>query len=332
MEDLYVVTGASGHLGNVMARTLVQHGCCVWVFLFTGENNVVEGVKRVFHGDVCEKNSLDVVFQAAGDQNIIFIHCAGIVSIKSRYFQHLHDVNVGGTKNVVDLCLKYKVKKLIYVSSVHAIPENPPGSEVTETEEFDPNKVVGHYAKTKAEATKYVLDARANGLNVHVIHPSGIIGPYDYGNGHMTTMIMDYCNNRLWAGMSGGYDFVDVRDVAEGIWHSCNLGRPGACYIMSNQYYTIKEIFNVMYEVTGKKKIRYFLPLWFVKLTAPFSELYYRVLHQSPLYTAYSIYTLMANNRYSHQKATRELGYKPRDIAETLKDTVQWLKEAGRIK
>ena len=101
---------------------------------------------------------------------------------------------------------------------------------------------------------------------------------------------------------------------------------------MSNQYYTIKEIFNVMYEVTGKKKIRYFLPLWFVKLTAPFSELYYRVLHQSPLYTAYSIYTLMANNRYSHQKATRELGYKPRDIAETLKDTVQWLKEAGRIK
>ena len=112
------------------------------------------------------------------------------------------------------MCFKNKVSKLIYVSSVHAIPEKEDGGIITETYDFDPGKVVGLYAQTKAKATRAVLAASKKGLNAYVVHPSGIIGPGDYGNGHSTQLIIDYIKGRLVAYVNGGYDFVDVRDVA----------------------------------------------------------------------------------------------------------------------
>lgn len=331
MRQIYLVTGAAGHLGNVLTQKLVLEGQRVWVFLLNGEENRVEGVERVFYGDVCDRKSLEDLFTAAQNETMILIHCAGIVSITSHFFQRLYDVNVNGTKNIVDLCVKHGVQKLLYVSSVHAIPENHVQNTIRETEQFDPDLVVGHYAKTKAEATKYVLEARRQGLTVNVVHPSGIIGPYDYGKGHMTAMILDYCKGHLVAGMEGGYDFVDVRDVADGILASCEKGRPGECYILCNRYYTIKELLNELCAITGKKRIKTYLPLWLVRWTAPLSELYYRLLNRPPLFTDYSIYTLTTNQQYSHEKATLELGYQPRGLGETLKDTFAWLKDTGRL-
>ena len=189
----------------------------------------------------------------------------------------------------------------------------------------------GFYAKTKAEATAFVLAAAGRGLDVTVVHPSGITGPFDYGRGHLTTLIIDYSKRRLTAGIDGGYDFVDVRDVAEGILAACDAGRPANCYILSNRFFTVREILEMLHDITGQKPIKTFLPLWFVKATAPFAELYYKILRQPPLYTAYSIYTLNSNALFSHEKADLELGYKTRDMRETLEDTVVWLRSQGRI-
>ena len=332
MKELYIVTGGSGHLGNVLARKLIESGQRVWLLLLEHEKNVVEGVEKIYFGDVSDKVSMQPVFDDAQGFRVVFIHCAGIVSIRSEFSQRLYDVNVGGTKNIVDLCEHYGVYKLVYISSVHAIPDNIQGEVIAETSSFDAGKVTGHYAKSKTEATKYVLDARKRGLNVNVIHPSGIIGPSDFGRGHMTTLITDYCRGRLVAAMDGGFDFVDVRDVAEGIIACTQKGRPGECYLLTNSYYKIRELMDMLCRITGRKKIKSYLPLWFVKATAPIAELYYRILKQPPLYTRYSIYTLSTNNRYSHKKATEELGYGTRDMESTLKDTFDWLVEKGRIR
>ncbi len=119
------------------------------------------------------------------------------MSIASRFDQNVYDVNVTGTKNVVDACVRRGVKKLVHVSSVHALPEKPGGAPVSETDVFSPGAVVGLYAKTKAAATAYALAARARGLDVRVVHPSGICGPYDYGHGHLTQLVQDFCTGRL---------------------------------------------------------------------------------------------------------------------------------------
>ncbi len=329
MEALYLVTGSAGHLGSVLTQALLQAGKAVRALVLPKEKYLPEGAEIHF-GNVCDKESIRACFEHLGGRSLVVIHCAGIVSIASHFDQMVYDVNVIGTKNIVDLCREY-ASKLIYVSSVHAIPEQPVGITMTEITEFNPDDVVGFYAKTKAEATNYVLAAAEQGLDACVVHPSGITGPFDHGRGHITTLVIDYYKRRLTAGVRGGYDFVDVRDVAAGIMAACDKGTRGACYILSNRYFSVRELLTLLHEITGKKKIKTFLPLWFVKATAPLAELYYKRLKQPPLFTSYSIYTLNGNALFSHQKATTELGYTTRDMRETLSDTVAWLKEAGRI-
>jgi len=329
--EKYLVTGAAGHLGATIIRELLSRGKSVRALVLPDEKNLPEGDLEICRGDIRYKTSLVDFFKSQNNEKLIVIHCAGIVSIASRFVQEIYDVNVIGTKNIVDLCEQLRIEKLVYVSSVHAIPEKPKGDCIIETENFATDNVVGLYAKTKAEATSYVLAAGKRGLNVNIVHPTGICGPYDKGRGHLTTLVIDYYKGRLIAGMEGGYDFVDVRDVAGGIISCCEKGISGECYILSNKYYTVMELLDMLHEVTGKKRIKIILPYWFVRLTARFSENYYKILRQPPLYTAYSVYTLSTNALFSHQKASEELGYTTRDMKQTLADTVNWLKEEGKI-
>ncbi|OQB24993.1 MAG: 3 beta-hydroxysteroid dehydrogenase/Delta 5--_4-isomerase [Firmicutes bacterium ADurb.Bin182] len=331
MNELYLVTGAAGHLGSAVTRRLLELKKNVRALVLPGEKLLTQGNIEVFCGDVRDKDSLVPFFTDNGGRDLLVIHCAGIVTIESRYRQQVYDVNVGGTKNIAELCERFKAKKLVYVSSVHAIPEKPKGETITEVTLFDPDKAVGQYAKTKSEATSIVLEAACKGLDASVVHPSGIIGPFETGRGHMTALIIDYCKRRLISAISGGYDFVDVRDVADGIISCCEKGRKGECYILSGRYATVKELLYMLHEITGKKEIKSYLPLWFVKLTAPLAELYYKILRRPPLYTAYSVYTVGSNSLFSHEKASKELGYKTRDMKQTLADTVKYLCDNKKI-
>ena len=216
---------------------------------------------------------------------------------------------------------------------MHAIPEQPNASVMTEITRFDPTKVEGEYAKSKAMAANYVLDAvREQGLDACIIQPSGIIGPYDFKVSHLTQLIIDVAAGRLRAGVKGGYDFVDVRDVVAGILAACEKGRPGECYILSNRYVAVPDLLAMITKATNQKPIKVFMPMWLAKLAAPLAELYYNARKQPPLYTKYSLYTLGSNANFPHAKADRELGYQARPTQETINDTVAWLKSVGKIK
>ncbi|MDD4693547.1 MAG: NAD-dependent epimerase/dehydratase family protein [Firmicutes bacterium] len=329
----YLITGITGHLGNTIARKLLEQGASVRGLALANDKIVdqLPSEIEIFRGNIADKESMRPFFTIDKDEETVLIHSAGIVTIASKFDQAVRDVNVGGTKNILDLCEEYGIKKLIYVSSVHAIPERPHGEVITESSDFSPEKVVGLYAKTKAEATALVLEAATRGLHACVVHPSGIMGPYDYGRGHLTQLLIDYSQGRLVAGVKGGYDFVDVRDVAEGILACSKKGRSGEGYILSNRYFTVQEMLEMFHKVTGKKRVKAVIPMWIAKLTAPLSESYYRILKQPPLYTPYSLFTLTSNSRFSHEKASRELGYKVTPIEKTVRDMVDWLKNQKRI-
>jgi len=329
-EPVFIVTGAAGHLGGAVVAELSRRGKTVFALCLPYEKHMPDYANvRVFSGDVRLIDSLTEMFECCGNSPVVVIHCAGIVSIASGYDSVVRDVNVTGTKNVISLCERYRVSKLIYISSVHAIPELPGNEVMREIDRFSADDVIGAYAKTKAEATQCVLDYAGRGHDANVLHPSGIVGPGDFAGGHTTQLVIDFCKGGLTSAVGGGYDFVDVRDVAKGILSCCENGKSGECYILSGRYYEVKELLSLLHEITGKKEIRRFLPLWFVKLTAPLSELYYKLLRQPPLFTAYSIYTLSANANFSHEKATKQLCYTTRPMKQTLTDTVTWLKENG---
>lgn len=329
MTKVFVITGAKGHLGSTLIRLLEKENVEIRGLILPGEIYSDTEYVHYIKGDVRDIQSLYPLFENSANKEIYVIHAAGLIDISDRVSPLLYEVNVKGTKNIITLCQEHKVKKLLYVSSVHAIPEKNNSEVLTETKEFSAEYVVGGYAKTKAEATKAVLEAEKEGLAAVVVHPSGILGPYDRSGNHIVQMITDYLNGTLPACVRGGYDFVDVRDVAQGCLLALEKGKSGSCYILSNRHYEIKEVLGMVYQIAGGKKLPV-LPLWIAKLGVPVLQRHAKRKKERPLYTSYSLYALAGNDRFSHNKATSELGYCPRDLWETVKDTVAWYKQNSR--
>lgn len=312
MKKIYIVTGAAGHLGGTIVRMLKGTDCEVRGLILPAESGTDGENVRYFRGDVRKIDSLRPLFEGTGEAEVYVIHAAGIVDISKEVSPRLYEVNVGGTRHMIALCRSYGVRRLVYVSSVHAIPEKEAPEVLREVKRFSPDWVTGGYAKTKAEATQAVLDAAAAGLDAVVVHPSGILGPYDNAGNHLVQMIRDYITGRLPACVNGGYDFVDVRDVALGCLTAAERGRTGECYILSNRHYEVKDVLRIAKTVCGGRRLPV-LPMWMAKTAAPMLEWISKRRKERPLYTGYSLYTLQSNDRFDHDKATAELNYRPRD-------------------
>ncbi len=329
MGSIYLITGAAGNLGSSVARELASRHCRIRALVLPNDKSaqrLVQGIELI-EGDVLNKSDLMRFFDVEEGLDIYVIHTAGIVTTYWEFVQKVYDVNVNGTRNVVEQCIASKVKKLVYVSSVHAIPELPHGQVITEVNAFDPKKIVGFYGKTKAEASQIVMDAVCEyNLNASIIFPSGLCGPYDYAKGHVTQLLIDGSHNRLPMGVHGGYDFVDVRDVAKGIVECCMFGRKGEGYILSNRYVPVEEILHLVHEKTGAKLVKYMAPMWLLSMLVPLFRWYYKSKKRPPIFTKYSLYTLKSNSQFCCDKAKRELGYKARPFEQTITDALCWVK------
>ncbi len=326
---LWIVTGAEGFLGNNLVRELLSRGERVRACTFESERpSSLAGLScELTPLDVTDRASVTAAFEHPDSVETVVVHCAGVVSIASRVSAATRRVNVDGTQQVIDVCAELGVDKLVYVSSVHAIPEprmDVPIFELDQPLAFNPDAVVGEYAKTKTEATRAVL--LAENLWRVVVHPSGMIGPGDFADSHMTRLVRDTVSGSLTAVVRGGYDFVDVRDVVQGIIAAATSGTNGRSYIFSGHFSKVAEMVRTVARLAGTKRNFSTLPMWFAELTAPLAELYYRVRGTKPLYTRYSLHTLRAPSRFSNARAARELGFTPRPLADTLRDTVRWLK------
>lgn len=333
MGRIYLVTGAAGHLGNTLLRLLHRRGEQVRALALPGEpiGHLESLGARWYRGDVRDPATLEEFLDLPAGETGIVLHCAGIVSTTAREDSRLYGVNVEGARNVGELCLQ-KGLTMVHVSSVHALPTGVPGMPIQERYDFDPAQVSGAYAESKAAATAALLELADQGLDVRVVHPSGILGPYDFGKGHLTQLVLSYLNGGLTACVEGGYDFVDVRDVAAGVVAAAEQGRAGECYILSGHFVRIQDALNEVSRASGHKPIHRILPMWFAKGTAPLAECYYKLLKQPPLYSSYSLEVLTSNGLFDCTKARRELGYAPRPFARTVEDTVRWLASQGRIR
>ena len=325
MRTTYIVTGAAGHLGGTIVRLLSRAGAEARALSLPGERQrALRGV-RWFCGDVCDVESLRPLFSDLADRDVYVVHAAGVVDISGELTRRMQTVNVEGTKNILRLCREYAVRRLVYVSSVHALPEREDMGVMREVRSFSPDRVTGGYAKTKAEATQAVLDAAADGLDAVVVHPSGILGPYDDAGNHLVQVLRDYLRGKLPACVRGGYDLVDVRDVASGCIRAALHGRSGECYILSNRHYEVSDMLKLAREAGGGRKLPV-LPMWMAEAAVPLLGLVAKLRRQRPLYTRYSLYALKSNDRFDHDKATAELNYRPRDLRATIRDTVRYLK------
>jgi dihydroflavonol-4-reductase len=335
MSLKYLVTGATGFVGNNVVRQLIESKAEVICFA-RSEKKFKEVFKdadiEVVYGDVTNYDDLKKAVNE--NDEFIIIHTAAVVSIGDKKKNKLMDItNCQAVEAVIKVCKNFpNVVRLVHVSSVHAIPEGKKRSLIKEVSSFDPNLVVGKYAKSKATSTQLVVNAIKEGLNANIVHPAGIIGPDDYSNTSLTQMIADFANNKIPAALQGGYDFVDVRDVAYGIIQASKYPKSGECFILSNTYISVKQLLDCVTNTLNIKKKLTTLPMWLAYIALPFLGIYASIKRTDPLYTTYSLYTLKSNSNFTHEKATNELDYHPRPLEDTIKDTIKSLRKQNLIK
>lgn len=334
MKKVYLITGAAGHLGSALCMQLKERGEAMRALCMRGEDTTLvrQLGAEVFFGDVTQPETMRPFFTLPEGTQAVLLHCAGVVEIADKHSPLAEKVNVGGTRNVMALAGEYGVSRIVYVCSVHAMPDLAKGMACTEIEDYNPARVEGAYAKSKAQAAREVLALAKEGLPAVVVLPSGIIGPYSGKGNHLVQFVKNYANGKLPACVKGGYDFVDVRDVAQGVIDAVENGEKGQCYLLTGHYMAVRDMLNIVSDISGKKKIKVMLPMWLAKLTAPLAELWYKMRRQPPLFTRYSLYTLGVNSNFDNSKARLRLGFNPRPLKDTLKDTVAWLKDHNRLK
>jgi dihydroflavonol-4-reductase len=333
-ETVYLVTGAAGFLGINVCQALTKQSRKVRAFVLEGDPAAkrIPPEVEIITGNLLDPVSLDEFFNISSGADITVLHIASFVTVVPDWSQRVYDINVTGTKNIIQKCLEYKVKKLVYVSSTGAIPELPKGQAIKEINSFDPDAVLGCYSKTKAEATQLVIDAVLdNGLDASIVYPSGICGPGDFAYTFFAQFIVDAANGNMPAGVAGSFNSVDVRDLADGVIACAEKGRKGEGYIMSNDSVTIGDIFGLIHHFTGTPEIKLILPLPLARFTALFAETAARITKKPARLTSFSIYNLARNNNFDCSKAARELGFKCRPFEETIRDTVYWLETEGKI-
>ena len=334
-KAIYLVTGATGFLGSNVCRQLLERGETVRTFALPNDNAIkfMPSEAEIVLGDLCDSESLERFFIIPEGMESIVIHCASMVSVNPDYSQKLMDINVGGTKNIIDKCLQHReCRKLVYVGSTGAIPELPKNQKIREIDKFEPNQVAGCYSQSKAMAAQAVLDAVSEkGLNACIVHPSGILGPGDYAISETTSTVIQILNGEMPAGIQGSFSLCDVRDLAHGCIMAADKGKKGESYILGNKEVTFRELSRMVSKESGCKPIKLFLPLGFANLLAKIMEKQAKKNGKKPLLTTFSVYNLARNNTFDYSKAVNELGYTTRPYEETLRDEVVWLRSEGKI-
>ena len=313
----------------MLIRELLRRGRPVRAVVQPGETTeAIDGLAvEVMRADVRDYGSLAPAFAGAD----LVYHLAGIISISGGRARLLHDVNVLGTRNVVRACREAGARRLVYTSSVHALAVPPGGVPICETDEFRPETLDGDYARSKARASIEIRNSVEQGLDAVMVFPSGIIGPYDFRLSEMGRLFTDFARGRLGAYVDGAYDFVDVRDVVAGLMLTAEKGRRGEGYILSGESVTVADLLALLEEVTGVRSRARRLPMRLARFAALFAPMYYRIRRARPRFTSYSLKVLASNCLMSSAKAARELGYAPRPLRETVRNTIEWFVATGRL-
>ncbi len=317
-----LVTGATGHIGNVLVRELIQRGEKVRALVLPGEDcTPLQGLGvELVEGDVLSPASLEAAFRGVR----VVYHLAGIISITPGENALVRQVNVEGTRNMIAAACRHSVERMVYTSSIHAITRPPQGVVIDEALPFDPQNACGAYDRSKAEATLEVQEAIHKGLDAVIVCPTGVIGPFDYRVSEMGQLILYILEQKIDLWIDGAYDFVDVRDVARGMIQACEKGRCGEHYILSGEQLSLSRLIKTIKQLTGKRSFEVKVPLPVARLASHFAPLYYRLAGTRPLFTPYSLATVQSNSTISFAKARRELEYQPRSLVDSIADTIEW--------
>lgn len=318
-----VVTGATGHIGANLIPELLKRGRQVRLLIHRNKSALDAPSLEATTGDIGDISSLCRAFEGAD----VVYHLAAAISLSKKAWPLVEKINVIGTSNVVEACLRSGVRRLVAFSSIHAISDEPELEQIDEECVLNDLNCPHDYDRSKASAEREMIKGIERGLNTIIISPTGVIGPYDYAPSFMGQALIMMAENRLPALVSGGFNWVDVRDVVSGAIIAEEKADTGQKYLLSGHWVSITGIAMVVQEIVGSKVPPFIVPAKFVSWIAPLIEIYHQLQKKKPLFTSMSMDTISGYHNISHIKATRDLGYHPRPFVETIADTLAWFKQ-----
>jgi len=322
------VTGAAGHLGAALLHELCNReiqvkGLFRDADIRSSKNLPVE----IVYGDMLHPGVLLSLFKNCD----MVIHCAAIISINGDPTGIVHQTNVTGTQLAINAALECGIKRFIHISSIHAFQQKPTFKILDEQRSPVTDKAFA-YDRSKLEGQQVALAANNRGMQVLVLHPTSIIGPYDFKPSLMGNVIIDLFKGKLPFIFKGGFDFCDCRDVANTITNSLTMGTAGETYLLSGEWYSLQQLAKFISVASSKKINPIALPLFAAKAGLPFVKLIAAIKHTEPLYSIEAVEALFNGNRcISSAKAVSDLKYTIRPFAQTVYDTFYWFNNNGYL-
>lgn len=317
-----LVTGATGFLGLHVCRRLVAQGHSVTILRRASSNTGALAGLALRHeiGEITDPGSTE---RAARGQDAV-IHAAAHRPHWGDPEGLEYEVNVRGTQNVVDACIRNRVGRLLHVSSVAAvgIPDEPTPAD--EDFPFNLERSGLHYHISKRRAEDVVMAGVARGLDAVIVNPTGIYGPAGsfYRGGEMIQKVR---GTRVLRCFSGGICIVHVEDVTDGLLAALNHGVIGQRYILGGENLTYRTLMEKTANAIGVKRWFVPLPAIVTGMAAGIAEPWGRLRGRQPVISYADHYYTCRFSFYDSGKARRILGFRPRAFDAILEDCVRFL-------
>lgn len=325
-----LVTGPDGVLGSNLVRELLNRSHEVSVLLLEGTKSpTLEGLPITsYYGDILKPGSLDAPFE----NHDIVIHCAAATNVFPARNEFVNVVNIEGSRNIVNACLKHSIQRLIYVGTANSFSfgttKDKPGVEDTP---YASLRYGLDYMDSKRYAQDLILQAvKEEGLPAVVVNPTFMIGPYD-SKPSSGQMILALHQGKVPGYTSGGKNYVAVKDVAVAIANAIDKGRVGECYILGNENLTYKEAFDKLAHAIGAKPPKLKLADIVVKSYGAINSSLAKLFKFNPAVTKELAIISCDHHYYSVEKAKKELDLPQTPIETAVKECFEWFRENGYL-
>jgi len=323
------VTGATGLVGSAVVRALLQKGHRVRVFVrpSSDRRNLADLSVEISEGSLEDVQSLA---RAVAGCRFVY-HVAADYRIWVPDPAPMFRANVAGTRDLLLAALEAGVERMIYTSSVATLGLVPDGS-ADETTPSSAEDMIGPYKRSKFEAEELAREfARQRGAPVVIVNPSTPVGPGDVKPTPTGRLILEAARGQMPAFVDTGLNIVHVDDVAAGHLAAAEKGRIGERYILGGQNLSLAEILAMVSRTVGRRPPRLRVPHTMLFPVAFGAELAARITGREPFVTLDGLRMSRKKMYFTSDKASRELGYKPRLAREAIADAVSWFKTNGYL-
>ena len=325
-----LVTGATGFIGSSVVRELLKDGAEVRVLVRKdSDSRNIDGLDvEKAYGDIRDSESVKSALKGCDT----LYQTAALYAFWAPDSKVFYDINVEGTKAVLNAALEQEVEKVVYTSTIGAIGAHGADTPANEDAEFNLWKTGDHYCRSKYLGEVEALKICKQGLPLVVVNPAMVIGVRDIKPTPSGKMILDVLNKKMPGYIDAGVNFVDVEDVARGHILAAQKGRIGERYILGNENLPLRDYFKLIGEVSGVEPPKFKIPYSLAITMAYMYQFVATITKKPPLITAPGVRIASKSAYFDVSKAVNELGLPQTPIKTTIQKAVNWFRENGYVK